>query len=171
MSSDQWNNTNYWRNQAGTEADNLQREKEKARREKEELAEQQQRDQARQSSNVNYLQAKLSDAEKEIEYYKNLLTKPMLEIAKVNQDFEKTYQEQQIILGEWMVSQRAFKELAIKLGIEAGMTKDDVMKSHSENKEKVLNNQTEHGNNFVNSNEDEWAMFYAPKIKLKQGIK
>ncbi|MDP2159940.1 MAG: hypothetical protein Q8K02_05630 [Flavobacterium sp.] len=168
MSGDQWNNTIYWRNQAGSEADKLQREKEKNRKENEAKAEQKQREQSRNTSNVNYLQAKLSDAEKEIEYYKSLLTKPMHEIANANGDFKKTYQEQQTILGEWMVSQRAFKELAIQLGIEAGRTKEDVIEEGLSNDIKVLNGETEHGNDF---NQSEWQIFYAPKIKAKLGIK
>lgn len=167
MSSDQWNNTNYWRNQAGTEADNLQREKEKNRKENEAKAEQQQREQFQSTNNLHYLNHKISEQEKEIEYYKSLLTKPMLEIAKLNGEFEKTYDEQQTILGEWMVSQRAFKELAIKLGIEVGRTKEDVINEGMDTKAKVLNNQTEHGNDF---NQSEFQLYYAPRIKAKQGI-
>ena len=104
----------------------------------------------------------------ENQFYKNLLTKPMHEIANLNGDFKETYQEQQIILGEWIVSQRAFKEIAIKLGIKAGRTKEDIIQEGMEAKVKVLNNQTEHDNNF---NESEWQIYYAPKIKTKQGIK
>jgi len=61
---------------------------------------------------LQYSRSSLSDIE---EYYKNLLTKPFKEIAEITGgDFEKTYDEQQTILGEWMVSQRAFKEIAMK---------------------------------------------------------
>lgn len=116
----------------------------------------------------NATKEKIKSLEAEVEYYKNLLTKPMHEIANSNGDFEKTYHEQQTILGEWMVSQRAFKELAIKFGIETGRAKDDVIQEGMDTKAKVLNNQTEHGNDF---NQNEWQMFYAPKIKAKQGIK
>lgn len=168
MSGDQFNNANYWRNQSSTEADKLQREKEKNRKDNEAQAEQQKREQSRNTSNVNYLQAKLNDAEKEIEYYKSLLTKPMHEIATLNGDFKKTYQEQQTILAEWMVSQRAFKELVIQLGIEAGRTKEDIVEEAIATKTKVLNCETQHGNDF---NTDEWSKFYAPRIKEKMGIK
>lgn len=111
---------------------------------------------------------KIKALEDEVEYYKKLLTKPMHEIADVNGNFQETYHQQQTILGEWMVSQRAFKELAIQLGIEAGRTKEDIVAEGMANKEKVLNNQTEHGNDF---NQNEWQLYYAPRIKAKQGIK
>lgn len=111
---------------------------------------------------------KIKALEDEVEFYKNLLTKPMLEIAALNDSFEETYHEQQTILGNWIVSQRAFKELAIQLGIEAGRTKEDIVAEGMAIKEKVLNNETEHGNDFV---DDNWSKFYAPKIKAKLGIK
>ena len=95
----------------------------------------------------------------------------MNEIAALNVDFKETYQEQQTSLGEWIVSQRAFKELAIKLGIETGRTKDDVIQEGMETKVKVLNNETEYGNNFKTEKSSEWADFYAPRIKAKQNIK
>ncbi len=119
----------------------------------------------------NASKAKIKALEDEVEYYKNLLTKPMREIANHNLDFKETYHQQQTILGEWMVSQRAFKELAIHLGIEAGRTKEDIVAEGLENDVKVLNNETQHGNNFVDDDQDEWAKFYAPKIKSNLGIK
>jgi len=100
--------------------------------------------------------------------YKDLLTKPMNEIANLNDSFKKTYHEQQTILGEWIVSQRAFKELAIKLGLETGRSKEDVIQEGLANDEKVLNCETEHGNDF---NQSEWQRYYAPKIKAKLEIK
>lgn len=117
------------------------------------------------------LEKKIKKLEEENLFYKNLLTKPFKEIADIDNNFKETYYEQQTKLGEWMVSQRAFKELAIKLGLDAGMTKDDVMTAHSKNKEKVINNQTEHGNNFIENDKDEWAKFYAPRIKARLNIK
>ncbi|MBX9676703.1 MAG: hypothetical protein K2V71_08900 [Methylotenera sp.] len=116
----------------------------------------------------NATKAKIKALEDEVEYYKNLLTKPMIEIAALNNDFEETYHEQQTIIGEWMVSQRAFKELAIKLGIETGRTKEEVIQEGLANDVKVLNNQTEHGNDF---NQSEFQLYYAPRIKAKLGIK
>ena len=104
----------------------------------------------------------------ENQFYKDLLTKPMLEIAKINGDFEKTYDEQQVILGEWVVSQRAFKELAIKYGIETGKTKEEVIKEGKETEVKVLNNETDYNNNF---DKNDWDKYYAPKVKVKLGIK
>ena len=80
-------------------------------------------------------------------FYKNLLAKPMHEIADSNESFRNTYELQQQLLADWMVSQRAFKELAIDLGLQLGKTKEDILEQGVANKEKVLNNQTDHKNN------------------------
>ena len=45
-----------------------------------------------------------------------LLSKPMAEIAAKNGRFRETYDKQQEMLASWIVSQRAFKELAMKYG-------------------------------------------------------
>ena len=59
-------------------------------------------------------------------YYKELLAKPMAEIAQANRSFKETYEVQMELLADWMVSQKAFKELAIQFGIEKGLTLDEV---------------------------------------------
>ena len=54
----------------------------------------------------------------EAEYYQKLLTKPMAEIAQANRSFKEAYEAQMELLADWMVSQKALKELAIQFGIE-----------------------------------------------------
>lgn len=103
-------------------------------------------------------------------FYKNLLTKPMHEIAHVNSDFKKTYEEQQVILGEWMVSQRAFREIAMSLGFNAGISREDIINEGIANEKIVLNNQTKYDNNFADDDGSEWNKYYAPKVKTKLGF-
>lgn len=69
-----------------------------------------------------------------------------------------------------MVSQKAFKEIAIQLGIEAGLTRKDVTEAAKKTFKKVLDNETQHGNNFSENENDDWATFYAPRVKSKFGI-
>ena len=88
---------------------------------------------------------------KEVDYYKDLLAKPMHEIAAENEDFKKAYILQQQLLADWMVSQKAFKELAIDLGLQLGKTKEEVISQGKANEEKVLNNETQHNNNAQDS--------------------
>lgn len=107
---------------------------------------------------------RIQQAEEEVLYYKDLLSKPMHEIANNNENFKNTYAIQQELLADWMVSQRAFKELAIDFGIKVGMKREDIVERGMKNKEKVLSNETEHGNNaednpFINS--------YTKKLKDK----
>ena len=121
-------------------------------------------------ANIMYKLRKEKDSlEKEVEYYKSLLTKDFKEIAGiVGGTFLENYYEQQTLLSDWMVSQRAFKELAIKYGLEAGKTKEEVVAERKSTEEKVLNNETEHGNNF---DRDDWEIFYAPRVKAKKNMK
>ena len=78
---------------------------------------------ARESENAR----KLQEYKEEVEYYEQLLCKPMLEIARQNGQFKKTYEEQMTIMADWMVSQKAFKELAIEFGWDKGLKTDDVV--------------------------------------------
>ena len=104
----------------------------------------------------------------EAEYYKKLLAKPMAEIAEENHDFKNAYETQMELLAEWMVSQKAFKELAIQFGIEKGLTPDEVIEMGLNKKIDVLesNNETSHNTNANNSS------IIKPHIdKLKNKIK
>lgn len=96
---------------------------------------------------LNHTEAKLAKAEAEAEFYKKLLSKPMAEIAQYNGDFKAAYETQRELLAGWIVNQKAFKEAAIDLGMQAGKTKEEVMDLAIEAKESVLNNTTNHGNN------------------------
>ena len=75
----------------------------------------------------------------EAEYYKKLLAKPMVEIAEENHDFKKAYETQMELLADWMVSQKAFKELAIQFGIEKGLNPDQIREMGQAKKIDVLN--------------------------------
>ena len=83
----------------------------------------------------------------EAEYYKKLLAKPMAEIAQANRSFKETYEKQMELLADWMVSQKAFKELAIQFGIEKGLTSDEVVEMGKNKKMDVLENKHEEQHN------------------------
>lgn len=89
------------------------------------------------------------DLKAENEKYKQLLCKPMAEIAAVNENFKETYEKQMEIMAEWMVSQKAFKELAIQFGFEKGLTHKEVIDIGNQKKLDVLDNKNEekHGTN------------------------
>ena len=84
--------------------------------------------------------------------------------AANNNDFKKTYELQQELLADWMVSQRAFKELAIGLGLSIGRTKEDVIAEGMANEVQVLNNQTKHGNN---AEDNTFINKYSERLKEK----
>lgn len=59
--------------------------------------------------------------------YEALLAKPFHEIASQNGNFKETYEAQMELMADWMVSQKAFKELAIEFGFDAhGYTPEQV---------------------------------------------
>lgn len=86
---------------------------------------------------------------REIEYYKQVLAAPMHVIAKHEEDFRKTYEEEQANLAAWMVSQKAFKELAVQFGMKLGLDYDQVIQMGKEMKLDVLDNKNDsaHGSN------------------------
>lgn len=104
-----------------------------------------------QQLNLQNLTFKNRKLTQEVEFYKNLLAKPMAEIASQNESFKETYRIERELLASWMVSQKAFKELAVDLGIQLGKSKEEIVKEGLENKFKVLNNQTKHGFNAEDS--------------------
>ena len=104
----------------------------------------------------------------EAEYYQKLLTKPMAEIAQANRSFKETYEAQMELLADWMVSQKAFKELAIQFGIEKGLTSDEVIKMGRDKEIDVLENRHDvsHNTNVGDS------VYIGPRVeKLKNKLK
>ena len=81
-----------------------------------------------------------------VKSYEELLSRPMKEIAKVNSDFKKTYEQEQNVLAQWILGQRAYKETAIQLGMSLDMTAEQVQKMAAPNFTAVLENRTQHGN-------------------------
>ena len=100
------------------------------------------------ASRVPALEAQLEYQKKQTEYYKNLLSKPMQEIARQNDDFKATYDKQQELLTDWIVSQKAYKETAMQLGIQVGKTPDQIKEMAKQNITAVLENKTKHDNNI-----------------------
>jgi hypothetical protein len=115
------------------------------------------------------LEREVAELREELETYKNLLSKPMLEIAEENGQFKKTYQIQQSKFAEWIISQRAYKELAMQYGKELGKNVDEIVTESEKTKEIVIQNKSEFNNNVdpkivadLKSEED---------MKLKKEIK
>ncbi len=106
----------------------------------------------------------------EAEYYQKLLTKPMAEIAKANRSFKETYEAQMELLADWMVSQKAFKELAIQFGVEKGLTPDEIRDMGIKKESDVLlnNNNPSHK---TNSSDLTTMQEEVNRLKLKAKLK
>lgn len=81
-----------------------------------------------------------------VKAYEELLSRPMKEIAKINSEFKKTYEQEQNVLAQWILGQRAYKETAIQLGMSLDMTAEQVQKMAAPNFTAVLEDRTQHGN-------------------------
>ncbi len=95
--------------------------------------------------------SKLIDEKAELEiqneFYRKLLSRPMKEIADASGDFKKTYEEQQMLLADWIMKQKAYRETAMQLGMELGKTPDQVKDMAIGNIDSVLENRTQFDNN------------------------
>ena len=86
--------------------------------------------------------------EQERDFYKDLLAKPFAEIAAQDGRFRDNYEKQQEMLADWVASQRAFKELAMKFGQQLGKSREEIISDAKSAKDIVLNDQSEFGNNL-----------------------
>ena len=99
------------------------------------------------NSDNNANQLALIGLNAEIRKYKALLSKPMEEIAAANGDFKATFEKQQEIIADWIVSQKAFRELAYEFGEKLGLSQDEVREMVPEKKKAVLTDSTKYNNN------------------------
>lgn len=103
---------------------------------------------------------------KEAEKYKKLLAKPMHIIAEESGAFREAYEKQQEMLASWVVSQRAFKELAMKYGKLAGKTPEEINAEGMAGKEAILEDKSEFGNT-VSESEKYWVKHKQAKEESK----
>jgi chromosome segregation ATPase len=134
----------------------IQNQTEELHEEKETLKEELKKTQAQHANNnkkANFLQTNLILANKKIQQYEVLLSKPMQFIAEHNPNFKKNFEEQQTVLADWMVSQKAFKELAIQLGKQLGLSVEEVIQMGLSKEIDVLEdkNDPSHKTNVGNS--------------------
>ena len=112
------------------------------------------------------LKSQLFYKDKHLTFYKDLLSKPFSEIAEYNKDFEQTYKLQQELLADWIVSQKAFKQLSIDLGLELGKKPKDIIQQGMDKKIDVLENKNNPEYN-TNGNQSKLVEFYLENLKTK----
>ena len=96
---------------------------------------------------IDRLEAEAKNLKEENRMFRELLSRPMREIAEVSGDFRKTYFEQQKILADWILGQQAYRETAKIFATESGKSKEEFSKVYNDSINAVLTNQTEHDNN------------------------
>lgn len=87
--------------------------------------------------------------ESEKQFFENLLALPMKEIAEKSEHFKETYEAQQLVLAKWILSQKAYAETALQIGVQSGKSPEEVDALYKDNISSVLANATQHGNNAV----------------------
>ena len=118
------------------------------------------------SRELQNLREQVSVLSEDNKYYSKLLAKPMAEIAQANRSFKETYEAQMELLADWMVSQKAFKELAIQFGIEKGLTSDEVHQMGLNKELDVLENRNDPSHK-TNSNTIKGIEHYIDSLKMK----
>lgn len=88
----------------------------------------------------------LAKTQNELNFYKNLLSKPFAEIALHHEGFRSSYEAQRELIASWIVSQKAFKEVAIDLGKNFGKEAEEIIELAKEARINVLENKTVHNN-------------------------
>lgn len=107
----------------------------------------------------------------ELDEYKLLLCKPMSEIAARHGKFNETYEQQMELIATWIVSQKAFKELAIQFGIEKGLSAKEVIDLAAQKKLDVLDSKNEPSHNTNIAGSKIITPERAEKIKAKMNGK
>ncbi|ALS64562.2 hypothetical protein AT395_05805 [Pandoraea apista] len=84
-----------------------------------------------------------------VEYYEKLLTEPLAVIAGAIPAFKENYDKEQLVLAGWILSQKGFKEAAMKYGAMAGKTTQEIQAEGLANEATILDGKSEYGNNLV----------------------
>lgn len=74
----------------------------------------------------NDLYGEINRLKRQVAQLKSLFEQPLHEIAKIHPEFAKNYFAEKELLASWMVSQKAFRELAIQLGKAQGVTQEEI---------------------------------------------
>lgn len=96
----------------------------------------------------------------------NLLSMPLVEIAKANADFRSNYDIDMLNLADWVVSQKSFKELAINFGEKLGIDKNEVVRQGLEGELNVLSC-TNDKTHKTNANDSTWLESKIPHLVMK----
>lgn len=99
-----------------------------------------------------------------VEFYEKLLAEPLAVIAGQVPAFKENYDKEQLVLADWMLSQKAFKETAMDYGVKAGKTPEQIHNEGIKNKEKILDDESNYGNSVS-------ALSDNLKNKLKDKLK
>lgn len=106
----------------------------------------------RTKTELSKVRDELRQAKDQLENYEYLLRKPISEIARLNADFRKSYEDAMLNFVGWMASEKGFIELAVQLGADKGLSRTEIMKLGRERKMDVLHNRNPQGN-FTNASE------------------
>lgn len=131
------------------ELENTNQDKDSKIADLERKAKTQSQDEAFNRGLIQGLREENEDLRAENERYKALLSKPMHEIAERHGGFKQAYHAQQKLLSNWIVSQKAFKEVAMKYGMGAGKTPEEIQAEGMAAKETILTDQSQFGNNIA----------------------
>lgn len=95
------------------------------------------------------LEEEIKTLKRKLNNANNLLEQPLEVIAENNQVFKERYNSVEELMAAWMVSQKGFKELALRFGFDKGLSQEEIVQKAEETKLDVLDNKHDesHGTN------------------------
>jgi hypothetical protein len=104
---------------------------------------------ARECQRAEALERERARLQSEVDELASLLALPLQEIAGRHARFRTTFEGEQLILAKWILSQKAYAETALHIGVRAGMTSEAVQAMYKDSIVSVLANATRYGNDAV----------------------
>lgn len=87
---------------------------------------------------IGALAGPLNEARDENAYFKEQLSRPLMDIINENKEYKDAFEKQREILERWMVTQNAFKKLAFEYGKQSGKSEEDIKNEMLIEQDKVI---------------------------------
>lgn len=112
------------------------------------------------------------ELENEIAHYKNILSLPLAKLVETGySDYKTAYAEQRQIMSQFVIENKAIKELCHEYGLQLSKSVDEMNEDYENAQDRVLNQESEFGNNVTDEELDELMLFERLKAEMEESSK